>query len=356
MASSSMLTSLLQSLPSARFSFRVNSGIGAYNPLLGLLETKLANQLELLKLQDIDQDSYLSATWLTKAMSAVLSTNSTMKTFLPDLQHTLSESANFPKWLDECLDDNIRLLDACLIMQESLSCIIDHHSYVKSVLALMPSDKPASKATLWRAVSQCGKLTQKRNIQVSSKRSKLETCGSVLRRMGEKLYSLDDSYKGNGWGVMYVAHMIAIFVCGVLMTALSVGPRRTSMTTISISTQSNWSIALSGLQQRIKEQVERKRMRTQRMPYLEELENVDSSLNTLENLIKHAIQLNQFPISSETEELLKESIGESTRFCNELGDGLAHLEQDIYDVYQVLISCRMMLLDIYPKTCTIPRM
>ncbi|MCO5609959.1 hypothetical protein L7F22_064194 [Adiantum nelumboides] len=360
MASSSMFSSLLQSLPSSKFSFRINSGINGalYNPVLSLLESKLAHQLELLRLPN-DQDlSYLSTDWLHNAMSTVLFANSNAKTSIVDLQNALSDAGSYCKWLDECLDDNIRLLDACVILQESLSCSMIHISCVKAILNTLmhPSGKAPSIATLRRtahAVSQCIKLAQQKIAEMSSKRSKLETCGSVLRRMGEKLYSLEEQYKGNGWGVMYVAHMITIFVCGVLITAFSVGPKRANMSTISISSQSNWSLALLGLQQRIKEEVETKRI--QKMPYLEELEKMDSLFMRLGENIMQVLEEDQFPVSPNEEKLIKQASDDLSRCLEELGHGFAKLEQDIYELYQELITSRMMLLDIYPKSSAIPR-
>ncbi|KAI5071946.1 hypothetical protein GOP47_0014197 [Adiantum capillus-veneris] len=362
MASSSMFSSLLQSLPSSKFSFRVTSGIGTfYNPVLGLLESKLANQLELLTRPPSDhQDlSYLSARWLHNAMSTVIFANSNAKTSIVDLQNALSDSGSYCKWLDECLDDNIRVLDTCLILQESLSCSKLHLSYVKAILGTLmhPADKQVSKARLLRAahaVSQCVKLAQQKNTEMGSKRSKLETCGSVLRRMGEKLYSLEDQYKGNGWGVMYVAHMITIFVCGVMVTAFSVGgPKKANMSTISISSQSNWWLALSALQQRIKEEVETKRI--QKMPYLEELEKMDSLFICLTQRITQALEDGLFPVLLDEEKPMKKAMGDLQRCVDELGHGLAKLEQDITELYQELVTSRMMLLDIYPKSSAIPR-
>lgn len=364
MASSSILTSLLQSLPSSRFSFRINSAnfsIGSCNPLLGLLETKLADKLELLKLQDDHEvgSSYLSARWLSRAMAVVLSTNSSIKAFVPDLEQALSEQGNLCKWLDESLDDTIRLLDACQILQETVAGITAHHSIVKLVLELISLDKPANEATLRRvrhALSKSRKISQKRNLDVNPpKRSKLETCGSMLRRMGEKLHNIDDAAKGKALGAMYAAQITTILICGVLITALSINQRRSSISTMSIATQSNWSLALSSLQQKVKEQVERKKSKNQRMPYLEELENVDSSLHSLEDLINQALQAHQFPMDMEIEEPIKQTIGNLRRFSDELGDGLGHLERNISELYQVLITSRMMLLDIYPKSSSIPR-
>ncbi|KAH7405543.1 hypothetical protein KP509_15G075000 [Ceratopteris richardii] len=357
MASSSMFSSLLQSLPSSKtFSFRSNSGIGIYNPVLGLLESKITSQLELLTLRDEEGTGYLSAEWLHSAMSMVLFANSSAMASIPDIQHALSDPGSFSKWLDECLDDNIRLLDASVIIQETLSCSAKHLAYVKA--ALQPSDMLISKAALQKvlyAASESGKILQRRMVDTASKRSKLETCGSVLRRMGEKLFSLEDSYKGNGWGVMYVAHVVTIIISAVLITALSVGSRRASMTTVSISTQSKWSLALAGLQLRIKEQVDVKRSRIQRMPYLEELENVDALVCTLGEMVSEALQANQFPMPSEAEQQIRRAMDDLNHLSNELEQGLSALAQDMHQLYDVLVRSRIMLLDMYPKSSSIPR-
>eukprot|EP00249_Psilotum_nudum_P003448 c1684_g1_i1 orf=107-481(+) len=122
MTSSSLFATLgaaFQSFPSPRFSVRVSSHAVKSHPILNAFETELSAQLEQLK--STDEAGYLSLPWLCQAMAVVLSTHSDVEAFVPDLQHALDEGNH--KWLDEYLDDSVKLIDICIVLRDTITDI-----------------------------------------------------------------------------------------------------------------------------------------------------------------------------------------------------------------------------------------
>eukprot|EP00250_Pteridium_aquilinum_P017950 c23859_g1_i1 orf=394-1176(+) len=258
MSSSSLFASLgaaLQSFSSPRFSFKSSSPSAKSNPGLTAFESELTFRLEQLK--STDEADYLSTPWLCEAMEVVFSTHASAEAFAPDLHQALVSGD--VRWLDEYLDNSIKLLDICVALKEAISEIKSYH--VQLQLALRALEKGTmGEAQLRRclhALQKCMEAVKRKDDHLGQRRSKLENCSSMLRRMGEKL-NTEDALKGNFFMVIYAAQVSTIFICGLLSSALSFKPRR-PLSPICVGGQSSWSFSLSSLQQRVKEQIEKKK-------------------------------------------------------------------------------------------------
>ncbi|KAH7288232.1 hypothetical protein KP509_31G018000 [Ceratopteris richardii] len=280
-------------------------------------------------------------------MEVVLSTHASVEAFVPDLQQALADG-DF-KWLDEYLDDSVKLLDICRALRDALEEIKNYHVLVE--LALHTLEKGAiGDAQLRRSKNvllKCMEALKRKDDDINhlgQRRSKLENCSSMLRRMGEKL-NMEDASKGNFFMVIYAAQVSTIFICGVLTSALSFKPRR-AFTTISVGGQSAWSFSLTSLQQRVKEQIERKKSKGANA-LLEELDRTDVAVRALFDRIEKLLHARVFPLR-EDQILDVKQAAMVLRDCSlELHEGLAPLEVHVADVFKVLIASRVALLDIY---------
>lgn len=345
MSSSSLFASLgaaLQNFSSPRNSARVSSPTGRSHPGLSAFESELAAQLE--ELKSTDEAGYLSVRWLCQAIGVVLCMHASVEAFVPDLQQALADGDT--KWLDEYLDDSVKLLDVCVALREAMDEIKDYLVYVELALNTLGKGK-IGEAQLRRAKNALGKCTEalkRTDEDVSQRRSKLENCSSMLRRMGEKL-NMEDASKGKFFVVIYAAQVTTIFICGVLTAGLSFKARR-PLSMISVAGQSGWAFSLSSLQQRVKEQVERKKAKGA-SALLEELDKTDLAVHCLEEKVEQMINSRAFPLSSDQAGEMKSLVG-CLRDCTaELSQGVAPLELHIGEVFKVLIASRMALLDIY---------
>lgn len=348
MSSSSLFASLgaaLHNLSSPRFSFRSSSPTARSNPCLTAFDSELASQLD--ELKSADDAGYLSSRWVCRAAGTVLSTHAFVEAFVPDLRQALADGET--KWLDEYLDDSVKLLDVCNALREAITDMKNYHVYVE--LALHTLEKGSiGEAQLRRAkkaLSKCTDALKRRDEDVNhlgQRRSKLESCSSMLRRMGEKL-NLEDSTKGNFFAVLYGAQVTTIFICGVLTAALSFKPRR-PLSSIWVAGQSPWAFALSSLQQRVKEQVDRKKAKGA-SALLEELDKTDMAVRCLQGHVEKLLNAKVFPLSQHQVGEVRQA-AESLRDCSiDLGQGLDPMELHVGEVFNVLVTSRVALLDIY---------
>lgn len=347
MSSSSLFASLgaaLHNFSSPRFSFRASSPTSNSNPGLSAFESDLAAQLE--ELKSTDEGGYLSMAWLCQGMGLVLCTHAAVEGFVPDLQQALADGDT--KWLDEYLDDSVKLLDVCNALKEAVEDIKNYQVFVELALHALERES-MGEAQLRRAKNALGRCTEvlKRRDEenhLGQRRSKLENCSSMLRRMGEKL-NQEDASKGNFYKVIYAAQVTTIFICGVLTAALSFKPRR-PLSTISVAGQSAWTFSLSSLQQRVKDQVEKKKAKGA-MAVLEELDKADFALRCLQERVEKLLNTKAFPLSTDHIGEVNQLLGSLRRCSMELTQGLEPLELHIREVFKVLIASRMALLDIY---------
>lgn len=347
MSSSSLFASLgaaFQSFSSPRLSFKASSPSKS-NPGLTAFESELASRLEQLKLTD--DAVYLSIPWLCEAMEVVLSTHASAETFVPDLRQALVSGD--VRWLDDYLDNSIKLLDICVALKEAISEIKSYHIHLK--LALRPLEKGAMGEPQLR---RCKKALEKSMESLKRKddavnhlgqrRSKLENCSSMLRRMGDRL-NTEDATKGNFFMVIYAAQVTTIFICGLLSSALSFKLRRPP-SSIYVGGQSPWSFSLSSLQQRMKEQIEKNKSKGANA-LLEELDKSDIAVQTLHKRVEQLLESSFFPVKKGHASEVKKGVALLRACSNELYQGLSPLEAHLEDVYKILLTSRVALLDMY---------
>ncbi|KAH7277258.1 hypothetical protein KP509_39G042700 [Ceratopteris richardii] len=279
-------------------------------------------------------------------MEVVLSTHAGVEAFVPALQQALADG-DF-KWLDEYLDDSVKLLDICRALGDAISEIKNYCVYVE--LALHTLEKGVIKdAQLHRcknALIKCMETLKRKDDdvnQLGQRRSKLENCSSMLRRMGEKL-NMEDASKGNFFMVIYAAQVTTIFICGVLTSALSFKPRR-AFSTMSVGGQSAWSFSLTSLQQRVRDQIERRKSKGANV-LLEELDKTDMGVHTLYDKVEKLLHASNFPPPEDQVYEIKQAVRTLEDCTLDLREGLVQLEVHVSEVFKVLIASRVALLDI----------
>ncbi|MCO5584470.1 hypothetical protein L7F22_038398 [Adiantum nelumboides] len=348
MSSSSLLASLgaaLQSFSSPRFSFKASSPSAKNDPGLLAFELELNAQVEQLK--STDDAGYLGIRWLCRAMEMVLSTHSSAEALAADLWQALTHGDN--KWLEEYLDHSIKLLDVCLTLKEAIAEVKSYCAHVK--LALRALEKGMMGEIQLRrcvkALKKCMEALKRKEEAVNhlgQRRSKLENCSSMLRRMGERL-NTEDASKGNFFMVIYAAQVSTIFICGLLSSALSFKPRR-PLSSICIGGHAPWSFTLSSLQQRVKEQIEKKKSKGANV-LLDELEKTDMEVRNLHSRAEKILEAKCFPLKKVKILEVRDNAKLLQASFMELQHGLIPLESHLEEVYRNLLSSRIALLDMH---------
>ncbi|KAH7306810.1 hypothetical protein KP509_22G032100 [Ceratopteris richardii] len=278
-------------------------------------------------------------------MEMVLSTHAYAEVFVPNLQHDATNSDR--KWTNSFLDNSVKLLDTCVILKEAVAEIKSYCGHLKVALRALEKE-PTGEVQLKRcmkALNKCMDALKRRDDAVNylgHRRTKLENCSSMLRRMGERL-NMEDASNGNSCSAIYTAQIITIFVYGLLSSALSLKPRR-SLSSISVDGHSSWCFSLINLQQSVKEQIERKKRRGSNA-VLEELDMADIAVRKFHDLIQ---EISHGKSSSEKGiQVLKVTEGSKAlqALFMDLQQGIPALESHLENTYRNLLRSRMAFLD-----------
>lgn len=346
--SSSLRSSLSSVLP--HFSLqRVPSAAVKRHPVLQEFESKLAEKLDALKVAG-EELGFLSIEWLLQAMPVVLATHTNVEALIPNLQFPLSERHD--KWVDEYLDDSAKLLDVCNVLREGIPEVEHYQMLVQVALRSLDMKENGTEAKYYRArnaLQDCKEAIKKKDTEYRQGQptSKLESCSSMLRSMGEKLVTPKgvEATKGNGFlNAIYGAKVTTIFLCGLLVIALACKPKR-PLVNLHVASHYLWSPSLLSLQHRVKEETD-KRKNKGSIALLRELDNVDSLVTRLHEFIDRKLTERSFPLSTGEVEEMNQLVEDLRTQRRNLRRGLGPLEQYVNELFKMLIDSRLALLDV----------
>lgn len=344
--SHSLFSSLSAVIP--HFSLhRSGSGAGSSpkrHPVLQEFESKLAEKFDALK-EAGEELGFLSIDWLLQALSVVLSTHASVEALIPNL--TLPLSSKDDKWVDEYLDDSAKLLDVCNVLKEGIADLNEYQMLVQvAIRNLQGKDGSCYRAR--NALQECMGAIKKKDTEYRQghAKSKLESCSSMLRTMGEKLVNpkATEAAKSSGFlNAIYGAKVTTIFLCGLVVIALACKPKR-PLVCLHVSSHCLWASSLIGLQQRVKEETDKRKTKGS-IALLGELDTVDLLVRRLYEIVdKKMNEKGAFLNPAEAE--LRGLVSSLSTGSENLGRGLAPLEECVNELFRLLIASRIALLDI----------
>lgn len=328
---------------------RSGSGSPKRHPVLQEFETKLVEKFDALK-EAGEELGFLSIDWLLQALSVVLSTHSSVEALIPNLTFPLSNRDD--KWVDEYLDDSAKLLDVCNVLKEGISELEQYQMLVQVAIRNLQVKECGKDANFYRArnaLHDCLAAIKMKDTEYKQghARSKLESCSSMLRTMGEKLVNpkVMEAVKGNGFlNAIYGAKVTTIFLCGLVVIALACKPKR-PLVNLHVSNQCLWASSLLSLQQRVKEETD-KRKNKGSIALLRELDNVDVLVRRLYEVVDKKVNERSLFTNTQDSEQLSFLVEELACTSQNLGRGLAPLEECVNELFRLLIASRIALLDL----------
>ncbi|KAH7306778.1 hypothetical protein KP509_22G029700 [Ceratopteris richardii] len=336
------LGAAFQSFSSHRSSCKVSVPVAKSNTdLISAFERDLASRLE--QLRSADETEYLSIEWLCQAMEMVLSTHSFAELTASDFDQVVSNG----KWIDSFMDNSVKLLDTCVVLKTALAEIKSYIGHLNVALRALEKD-PIGEIQVKRcmnALKHCTDALNRKDVAVhhlAQRRSKLESCSSMFRRMAERL-NAEDSSKGDFFMAIYAAQVVTIFVCSLLSNALSLRSRW-SLSTISTSGHSSWFSSFNTLQKKVKELIEKKKSKD-RNALLMELDMAEIAVRNFQNLLPKIMHANAS--SDKRTQILK--VKKSAKVLQavfvDLQQGILTLESHLENIHSNLLRSRMAFLD-----------
>ncbi|XP_057822347.2 protein BPS1, chloroplastic [Cryptomeria japonica] len=280
---------------------------------------------ELQRLQEFG--NYLSAGWLRQALDLCLSMHREVQAIFPQIGQN-------SKWMDETLDDMVKLLDVCNALRVKMRDMKEYQEKLHLVLHCF--NGPLGTWQLVRARTALSNLSQ--SAAKAQSISLMENCSSILRRMSEKRVA--SSAGGRLMEPIFAAKDLTIFICGLLIAALS-SKSRCSLP-LPCAGHSPWASDFQALYFKVKKEVERRSKKGTFRAFLNELHKVDSSSQALYDLLVNCKSI----LVDETQDLeLRHSVMCLKNSIAELEDGMAPIEIQINELFRVVVADRMALLD-----------
>eukprot|EP01018_Ginkgo_biloba_P018519 Gb_00670 [translate_table: standard] len=353
---SSLLSSIgaaFNSLPYALFSSRNSNAsppTSSSNPAMAAFEADMLMHLE--RLKQAGENTHLDLDWLQKALVFVLFTHSTVAKAIPDLE--LPPTEKDEKLINDYLDDNVKLLDVCNVLKESFADVERYQMLIQLALHSLDNKESVNEKKLIRAknvLHECIDAMKKKDEELDrqgQQKSKLENCSSMLRRMGEKLttpVTPDGSKSSALLSAMYGAKATTIFICGVLAATLLVKPRR-PLPSLHLTNHLSWSPLMLRLQTKVKEEIDKRKARGSSSALLHELDIVHLEVKKLYSLLEKMLGETSFSASREKMDEVRQSVGQLQKYAEELQKGMIPLENQIKELYRMLVSSRVALLGV----------
>lgn len=324
------------------------------NQVLKAFETALAERLELLKLNK--PKDFIDLTWMRQAMEALCTLHSDLRSLVAELRFPIAKWDQ--KWIDQYLDDTVKLLDICIASNAEISWLDHRHLIVQYVLHLLnSSDGMPSSDKLFRAKDHLQELMGETKVKekngASQTNRKIENCAAILKGMSKSLHLRKVKSSGKGrvlLRAMYGVKATTIFICSILVSVFAGSPG--PLVDLSIPDQFLWTASFMTLQQELNEEI-RGGFATGRVTVLKELESLDAAVKNVHSTIqmlsldlpagnKGGFQITE---GSEQAEQIRQPVQELQQSAGLLSQGLDPLTKQVNEFFQVILKGRNALLD-----------
>ncbi|KAK9692008.1 hypothetical protein RND81_09G234700 [Saponaria officinalis] len=283
-------------------------------------------------LRSSDHDCGVSSSWIVDVLDVIIGSQIVAEESLSVNNSLITLSDVGREMIEDYLEDNVELLDACNGLIEKMSVIQKYIDFLRTTVRLIEGNniEPTNVTTLARTqeiFKQCSEL--------EGECATLDKCSPKLNKLvGKKSIQMsnNDIQEEELHEVLSGSKEIASIGCHLLQRALSFKSRQGSMKMRS-KLPTTWSSSLNELKITMNENAERRKLCAPWM--MKELEIMVANAKALHDQVKS--QMRNVDIVS-----LKRS-------CAALEEGIIPLEERVRELYKHLISIRMTLLGILSR-------
>eukprot|EP01018_Ginkgo_biloba_P023952 Gb_18311 [translate_table: standard] len=321
--------------------------------LLSAFGNRLSSQLEDLQSTSDNQSPYLTAEWLRQALDVSLSTHYHVEKLFPHVREALlHENCN---WVNQHLDDTVKLLDVCNALKRRISSIKRYEESVQLAIHCLEGKAYLSEIQFLRSRNALANCIQTMENSEGQQRSELDNCRSILKRiMGHNPVIDSTSHAGKSikeeiaGAIINESKVTTAFVCGALVAAFSFKSKlRSFSVTHNVQGQFGWCSSLVSLQHKLNQAMDMNRKTKGAHSLLQELDRTDATVRCLHDLLNRFISCKLVSLNDNNNAAeLKQSVQNLKRRAVELKQGMAPFENQINELFNVVVTSRMALLDI----------
>lgn len=315
------------------------------NRIWSAFEISLTERLKRLEAK-IPKDM-IDLSWMQQALEVLSATHADFKSLISDLRFPTTEWNE--KWKDEYLDDTVKLLDICIALNAEIAKREHSQLLVHYALHLLDfSGGVCSDDKLFRAKDSLKELMEKTDHKKktclnSQKNGKIENCSVILQAMSNSLQFGKEKYTARDkvfLRALYGLKATTIFVCSVAASALAGHPGL--LIELRVPDHLLWSAAFRSLQEEINDEIKRC-FAEGRVGVVKEIETLDAAIANVHSTVeKVAVDINE---DRKKVEEIRIDVQELKQSVELVGQGLASLNKQVNDFFQVVLGGRNTLLD-----------
>ncbi|KAF5745066.1 hypothetical protein HS088_TW07G00647 [Tripterygium wilfordii] len=316
-------------------SFRIHARISASPaavaplPVRTQFDQRLTSELDALHDQSpafgINGTGYASAAWIIDLLAA---SAATQKIEQESLINVVAQDSD-RKLIDEYLDFNVDILDACNEASEKLEIMQSYIQSLRIVAHSVEANFEPNSATTARArhmLDSC--IVIERSREMNSKRSCSKSKKLLSQRCSPGKSSGGTTQLGE---ILTGSTAMTSLVCRILGITLSFKSSKHMFPSMQLQSTNSWSFSLLGLQKKVTES-----SRGAGSTMLAELRRTIEASRNLRDCLAESDEIGV-------------AVEELTRSCGELEEGIKGLEGEVKELYKGLIAVRMALLDSLSK-------
>lgn len=286
-----------------------------YTGLLNSFEHSLAESLKKLKPEDISD--IWTLTWLSEAVNFLSETHNNIKILITDLELPISDWE--AKWIDQYLDDSLKLLDICIAICSKLSQLEQGQIILKYALNNLNSSEHIGQAH-----TSLSDWMQK----IESSSPTYEKCSAILQNLAiSTVYSSKGKVSAKEKVLnraLYAVKSVTILVCNVFISVLY--RLKNPFTTMVVPDKLIWARAFNDLQ-------------TEALREITEHNGVLKEVKAVENCIENLCTFNGYE-----EKEMEKDVSEMAKAVENLSHGLDCLSKQVEDFFDVVLTGRNALL------------
>uniref|UniRef100_A0A0D6R0Z9 BPS1-like protein n=1 Tax=Araucaria cunninghamii TaxID=56994 RepID=A0A0D6R0Z9_ARACU len=315
------------------------------NQTIKSFETALAERLKQLELIK-SPEGFINLRWMQQAMEALCATHKDLRSLIVDLQFPLTKWDE--KWMDEYLDETVKLLDICIGFNAEISRLEQVRLLVQYVLHLLDSSQgvpPYDKVfEAFQELKGKAKDAEEENGGATPSLCKTEWYAVTLQGMTRN-FSFGKS-KSHGKGkvllrAMYGVKAVTLFVCSIVASAL-LGCNESALVELRVPDRLLWSASFMSLQHEVNEDL---RARFANTPLvLKEREGLDAAVKSVGSILHMSLEGKDKQGSGEADRI-KQCVEALRQSAGSLSEGLDGLTKQVNEFFQIVLTGRNAMLD-----------
>ncbi|BFI03409.1 hypothetical protein MPTK1_1g03570 [Marchantia polymorpha subsp. ruderalis] len=292
----------------------------------------------------------LSFSFLGMAIDLLRSTHSGALLVTEKLR--LPASCKGEEWLNEYMDETVKLLDVCNVLKVGVSGLEHYQNLVDVAVRgleaaiMFRHQGPRAMHALNACKQEMARIENEHKILMEHK---IESEGRLtVNNLGDK-HVENKFVKWNGfWGVLFAMKITSSYICRLLLSAIVYAGPNPSLNFETVAVRVPWTNSLVRLQQRVNDEVSKTRnVRKCTTMLSHEMEFVETTLAEVRSHIPTSLRGPTLPLpNTEGLEKIRQRVSALKQLLQKFQTGVEAIDWHVNDLFDEIVEGRNKLLNI----------